>query len=81
MGETDLALCSATYSNQYFSVLFVHSSGPALVVKALGSLAQWIVYYIPDGVPCHCVHIFFLKNLQGDREVYVTVRIWESLSQ
>lgn len=80
MGETDLALSSAAHSNQFFSVLFVHSSGGALVVEALGQSFPMLVYYSRGGVPCHCVHIF-LKKFQGEGEVCVTVRIWESLSQ
>lgn len=50
MGETDVILSKETHSNQFSSVLFVHSSGWALVVKALGQSVYWLVHYNPGGV-------------------------------
>lgn len=79
MGETDFALSSATYSNQFFSVLFVHSSGSALMVKALGQSFPVVSVLQSKWSPLSLCSYLLLKEFAGGGGKYV--RIWESLSQ
>lgn len=65
MGETELALPSAAYSNQFFSVLFVHSSGLALVVKALGQSCPVVSVLQSKWSPLSLCSYLLLKEFSG----------------